>query len=194
MDSFSPASAFGAFDLPSGYLSSTVPLLRDLQECQRHMHTQIEEKYGRNTKTIYYDVTNFYFEIDHEDGFRRFAFEKNRRPDPIIQMGLAVDADGIPLQFDLFPGNTVDKQTFRPVIGEVRRNYDTGRIIVVADMGINTGDNIYYLLGGDKGTRFNGYVFSMSVRRGTKELKDYILSEEGYVDSNGNAPRSDQSR
>ncbi|MGI6646941.1 MAG: hypothetical protein ACOX5D_09835 [Limnochordia bacterium] len=65
------------------------------------------------------------------------------------------------------------------------RNYDTGRIIVVADMGINTGDNIYYLLGGDKGTRFNGYVFSMSVRRGTKELKDYILSEEGYVDSNG---------
>jgi hypothetical protein len=155
------------------------------KECQRHMHTQIEEKYGRNTKTIYYDVTNFYFEIDHEDGFRRFGFEKNRRPDPIIQMGLAVDADGIPLHFDLFPGNTVDKQTFRPVIGEVRRNYDTGRIIVVADMGINTGDNIYYLLGGDKGTRFNGYVFSMSVRRGTKELKDYILSEEGYVDSNG---------
>ena len=155
------------------------------KECQRHMHTQIEEKSGRNTKTIYYDVTNFYFEIDQEDGFRRFGFEKNRRPDPIIQMGLAVDADGIPLHFDLFPGNTVDKQTFRPVIGEVRRNYDTGRIIVVADMGINTGDNIYYLLGGDKGTRFNGYVFSMSVRRGTKELKDYILSEEGYVDSNG---------
>jgi transposase len=59
-------------------------------------------------------------------------------------MGLAMDADGIPLHYELFPGNTVDKETFRPVIGEVRRNYDTGRVIVVADMGIITGDNIFY--------------------------------------------------
>ena len=56
-----------------------------------------------------------------------------------MQMGLAMDADGIPLHYDLFPGNTVDKETFRPIIGEVRRNYDTGRVIVVADMGIVTG-------------------------------------------------------
>jgi transposase len=66
-------------------------------------------------------------------------------------MGLAMDADGIPLHYELFPGNTVDKETFRPVIGEIRRNYDTGRIIVVADMGIITGDNIFYLQGKEKG-------------------------------------------
>ena len=99
------------------------------------MHTQIDEKYGLNSKTIFYDVTNFYCEIDHEDGFRRFGFEKYRRSYPIIQMVSAVDADGIPLHFDLFPGNTVDKQTFRPVIGEVRRNYDTVRFFVGAYMG-----------------------------------------------------------
>jgi len=161
------------------------------KDCQRHIHTQITDKYGRNTKTIYYDVTNFYFEIDQEDEFRKFGFEKNRRPDPIVQMGLAMDADGIPLHFDLFPGNTVDKQTFRPVIGEVRRNYDTGRIIVVADMGITTGDNIYYLLGGEKGVRFNGYVFSLSIRGGTKALKEYVLSEEGYVDISGRPAAED---
>ena len=80
---------------------------------------------------------------------------------------------------------TVDKETFRPIIGEVRRNYDTGRVIVVADMGIVTGDNIYYLQGKAKGKNFNGYVFSFSVRGGTKEFKEYVLSDEGYVDKDG---------
>jgi transposase len=155
------------------------------KEFQRYLNAQIMEKYGRNTKTIYYDVTNFYFEIDEGDEFRKFGLSKENRRNPIVQMGLAMDADGIPLHYDLFPGNTVDKETFRPVIGEVRRNYDTGRIIVVADMGIITGDNIFYLQGKEKGKNFNGYVFSFSVRGGTQEFKEYVLSDESYVDQNG---------
>ena len=154
-------------------------------EFQRYLNSQIAEKYGRNTKTIYYDVTNFYFETDLADEFRRLGLSKEGRRNPIVQMGLAMDADGIPLHYDLFPGNTVDKETFRPIIGEVRRNYDTGRIIVVADMGIITGDNIFYLLGKEKGKNFNGYVFSFSVRGGTKAFREYVLSEEGYVDKYG---------
>jgi len=154
-------------------------------ELQRYLNSQITAKYGRNTKTVYYDVTNFYFEIDEGDDLRKFGFSKEKRPDPIVQMGLAMDADGIPLHYELFPGNTVDKETFRPVIGEVRRNYDTGRIIVVADMGIITGDNIFYLQGKEKGKNFNGYVFSFSVRGGTKAFKDFVLSSEGYKDKNG---------
>lgn len=154
-------------------------------EFQRYLNSQISAKYGRNTKTIYYDVTNFYFEIDKADEFRKFGFSKEKRPNPIVQMGLAMDADGIPLHYELFPGNTVDKETFRPVIGEVRRNYDTGRIIVVADMGIITGDNIFYLQGKEKGRNFNGYVFSFSVRGGTKAFKEFVLSAEGYVDKDG---------
>lgn len=154
-------------------------------EFQRYLNTQISAKYGRNTKTIYYDVTNFYFEIDEADDFRKYGLSKEKRKDPIVQMGLAIDADGIPLHYELFPGNTVDKETFRPVIGEVRRNYDTGRIIVVADMGIITGDNIFYLQGKEKGKNFNGYVFSFSVRGGTNAFKEYVLSEEGYVDNTG---------
>ena len=152
---------------------------------QRYVNSQILEKYGRNTKTIYYDVTNFYFEIDQADEFRKFGLSKEKRPNPIVQMGLAMDADGIPLHYELFPGNTVDKETFKPVIGEVRRNYDTGRVIVVADMGIITGDNIFYLQGKEKGRNFNGYVFSFSVRGGTKVFKDYVISAEDYVDKDG---------
>jgi len=154
-------------------------------ELQRYLNSTITEKYGRNTKTIYYDVTNYYFEIDTGDEFRKLGMSKEKRRDPIVQMGLALDADGIPLHYELFPGNTVDKETFKPVIGEIRRNYDTGRIIVVADMGIITGDNIFYLQGKEKGRNFNGYVFSFSVRGGTKAFKDYVLADEGYADKDG---------
>jgi len=154
-------------------------------EFQRYLNAQISEKYGRNTKTIYYDVTNFYFETDEADEFRKFGPSKEKRRNPIVQMGLAMDADGIPLHYELFTGNTVDKDTFRPVIGEVRRNYDTGRVIVVADMGIITGDNIFYLQGKEKGKNFNGYVFSFSVRGGTKAFKEFVLSDDGYVGKDG---------
>ena len=152
------------------------------KELQRFLHEQIKEKYGRDTKTIYYDVTNFYFEIDEADELRKFGLGKEKRPNPIVQMGLAMDADGIPLHYELFPGNKLDKETFRSIIGEVRKNYDTGRIVVVADMGIITGDNIYYLTGGKNR---NGYVFSFSVRGGTDAFKEYVLDPEGYVGTDG---------
>jgi len=155
---------------------------------QRYLHEQITARYGRNTKTIYYDVTNFYFEIDEADEFRKFGLCKEHRPNPVVQMGLAMDADGIPIHYELFPGNKLDKETFRSVIGEVRKNYGTGRIVVVADMGIITGDNIYYLTGGKNR---NGYVFSFSVRGGTGTFKNYVLDPEGYVDVNGNPADED---
>ena len=146
------------------------------KEFQRYLHKRIAEKYGCNTKIIYYDVTNYYFEIDKADEMRKFGPSKEKRPNPIVQMGLAMDADGIPLHYELFPGNNLDKETFRSVIGEIRKNYDTGRIVVVADMGIITGDNIYYLTGGKNR---NGYVFSFSIRGGTDAFKKYVLDNEG---------------
>ena len=73
----------------------------------------------------------------------------------------------IPIHYRLFEGNKLDKETFRTVIGEVRRKYGTGRIVVVADMGIITGDNIYYLTGKNND---NGYVFSFSVKGGTDDI------------------------
>lgn len=152
------------------------------REFQRYLHEQITEKYGRNTRTIYYDVTNFYFEIDEADELRKYGRSKEHRHNPVVQMGLAMDADGVPLHYELFPGNKLDKETFRSVIGEVRKNYGTGRIVVVADMGIITGDNIYYLTSGKNS---NGYVFSFSVRGGTEDFKSYVLDNEGYVGADG---------
>jgi len=156
-------------------------------DVQRHMHEQITSRYGpRNTKTIYYDVTNFYFDIDQEDELRKRGYGKKYHKGPIVQMGLAMDGDGVPLHYELFPGNTLDKQTFRSVIGDIYRKYDTGRIVVVADMGIITGDNIFYLTGGEKlDETLNGYVMSFSVRGGTDEFKSYVLDKGGYRGKDG---------
>ncbi|MBC8386439.1 MAG: transposase, partial [Actinobacteria bacterium] len=151
-------------------------------ELQKYLNEKINDRYTRNTKTIYYDVTNFYFEIDKADELRKYGKCKEGRHNPIVQMGLAMDSDGIPIHYRLFEGNKLDKETFRSVIGEVRRKYETGRIVVVADMGIITGDNIYYLTGKNND---NGYVFSFSVKGGADAFKEYVLDEEGYVGPDG---------
>ena len=195
----SPGSRKKAFEERHRYFEcfnfSLVDIYRSLthfakiaKEAQRYMHAQITEKYGRNTKTIYYDVTNFYFEIDQADEIRKYGKSKEHRHNPLVQMGLAMDVDGIPIHYEIFPGNKLDKETFRSVIGEVRRNYDTGRIVVVADMGIITGDNIYYLTGGKNR---NGYVFSFSVRGGTGTFKNYVLENAGYVGIDGRPAAED---
>jgi len=96
-------------------------------ELQKHLNERIKDRYGRDTKTIYYDVTNFYFEIDRQDGLRKYGKSKEGRHNPIVQMGLAMDSGGIPIHYRLFSGNRLDKETFRTVIGEVRRKYGTGK-------------------------------------------------------------------
>ena len=163
------------------------------EDVQRHINEQVTACYGpRDTKTIYYDVTNYYFEIDKEDELRRKGFGKEHTKTPIVQMGLAMDADGIPLHYKLFPGNLPDKSTFQAVIGEVRRKYNTSRIVVVGDMGIITGDNIYYLIGREKqDITDNGYVLSFSVHGGSAEFKDYVLERSGYRDKEGKPVKED---
>jgi len=159
-------------------------------ELQRYVHESVLAKYGSDTSVVYYDVTNYWFEIKRPDDMRKRGLCKQKRKKPIVQMGLAMNKDGIPLHYEIFPGNTLDKETFRTVIGQVRKNYDTGRIIAVADMGIITGDNIYYLVGPKPEKPQNGYIFSFSVRGGTKEFKKYVLDEADYIAKDGtpNAP------
>lgn len=155
------------------------------EECQRFISDQINEKYGRNTKLMYFDVTNFHFEIDETDSFRKRGKEKNNRPDPIVQMALAMDADGIPLYYKLFPGNTNDGKTFIPVFKDVCVRFNPGRIIAVADMGCTSSNNIYFLKGGDRDKRVNGYVFSFSIRKGSEVFKKYVFDNTGYTDRDG---------
>ncbi|MCL2165641.1 MAG: IS1634 family transposase [Oscillospiraceae bacterium] len=155
------------------------------EQCQRFISDQIFAKYGRNTTLMYFDVTNVYFEIDKGDDLRKRGKEKNNRPDPIVQLALAMDADGLPLYYKQFPGNTNDSKTFIPVFKEVCVRYAPGRVIAVADMGCTSSDNIYFLKGGGRERRVNGYVFSFSIRKGADLFKQYVLREAGYTDRDG---------
>lgn len=197
----SPGSKKKAFEEKSRYFERFSFTMADIyralshfarlaKEFQEYLNKKIKDSYGRNTRTIYYDVTNFYFEIDKADGFRKYGKSKEGRHNPIVQMGLAMDSDGIPIHYRLFAGNKLDKETFRSVIGEVRRKYGTGRIVVVADMGIITGDNIYYLTGGKND---NGYVFSFSVKGATDTFKEYVLDNTGYAGTDGRPAGEDVS-
>lgn len=100
---------------------------------------------------------------------------KEHRPNPIVQMGLFTDNNAIPITYQLFSGNTNDCLTYRPNFSRIKKEYNLGRVVVVADKGMSTGDNIWYTLSAK-----DGYVFSLSVRGANKEMKDYVLKEEGY--------------
>jgi hypothetical protein len=149
-------------------------------DMQRHLHEKATELHGRDTTLVYYDVTNYYFEIDRQDELRKNGPSKEHRKDPVVQMGLLTDKAGLPISYKLFPGNTHDSQTLMPVLTEVKKKFGVKRIIAVADKGLNSGDNIAYntILG-------DGYIYSKSVRGAGKEFRDWIIDEDGYIEVTG---------
>lgn len=153
-------------------LSHFAGLAKDIQLL---IHDRIMKSHGRSMELVYYDVTNYYFEIDKEDELRKKGYSKENRKSPIVQMGLAMDADGLPISYDLFPGNESEKLYLRPMVLELHSRFGSGRIIAVADSAQNTGNNVYYL---DKGKQ--GYVFSQSIRGGSEDFKKYVVDEAGY--------------
>ena len=144
-------------------------------DLQVWIHEHIRQNYGRDTSLVYYDVTNYYFEIDKEDEMKRKGPSKEHRPDPIVQMGLFMDTNGLPITYGLFSGNTLDKQTLIPMMGELVDKYNLGKVIVVGDRGMITGDNIAQII-----TDKNGYVLSFSIRGSDKTFKEYVLDQTDY--------------
>lgn len=149
-----------------------------------HLHERVRAEYGRDTELVYYDVTNYYFETEKPDRMRRKGVSKEHRPNPIVQMGLLMDSQGIPVTYELFSGNTNDCETLMPVLRKVRDQYQVGRFIVVADRGLNTSNNTgMALIKGD------GYVYGQSILKGTRELKSFALTEDGYLAYENNGSR-----
>lgn len=164
------------------------------EEIETLIWNNTKNNYNRDTSHTYYDCTNYYFEINYNDtdlvdeegnilekGYRKRGPEKNHRPDPIIEMGLLMDSNNIPLSYDLFPGNESEKLSLRPIHTRTKIKFDLDRTIVVADRGLNTSDNIYALAGkNNEDKSFDGYVYGQSVRGADKEFKDWVLNQNGY--------------
>lgn len=143
------------------------------------------EKYIRKTGNVYFDCTNYYFEIDGEDDFRKKGPSKENRKDPIVGMGLLLDEDQIPLTMKLYPGNESEKPIIRQCINEMKERYHmNGKTIQVADKGLNCARNIYEALkNGD------GYIYSQSVKKLEEKEQKWVLLDNDYIDvkdSSGN--------
>ncbi len=141
------------------------------------MNRQIAQSGLRDLSALYYDVTNYYFETDTEDEWRRRGVSKERRPNPIVQMGLIQDKRGIPLAYKVFPGNTSDCTTMMPVLAELKKDHNLKRVVTVADKGLNCSENIAFaVVSGD------GFVFSQSIRgtKSDKDLKSWVLDSSDY--------------
>ncbi len=139
-------------------------------------HEMVRSIYGRDMKNVYYDVTNYYFEINEPDELRKKGVSKEHRPNPIVQMGLLMDNSGLPITYKLFEGNTNDCETLMPVLEDLKDDYGLKRVIVVADKGMNTGENIAYNI-----LHKNGYIYSQTVRGANADLKQFVLDQSGYT-------------
>ena len=139
---------------------------------------QIQQMYQFDTSHTYFDCTNFYFEIDREDDFRKKGPSKENRKEPIVGLGLLLDANQIPIGMKLFPGNQSEKPVIRNIIDDLKkRNSVSGRTIQIADKGLNCAENIFHTLkNGD------GYIFSKSVKMLPETEKTWVLLPNNYRD------------
>ena len=186
---------FEPFDLSLDDLyRSLKPLLECKEDIFKTIWNNTKDKYNRDTSTVFYDCTNYYFEIEYDDddikdingdiikkGIRKRGPEKNHRPDPIVEMGLLLDSKGFPMSYNIFSGSTSEKETLIPEIRSIKRRHDAGKVIVVADRGLNCSDNMIALAGIDldKENR-DGYIYGQSVRGADQEFKNWVLRQDDY--------------
>lgn len=156
------------------------------------MNTNLVKKAGRSPEIIYYDVTNFYYEVEEPDedlldeegnvlekGLRKMGVCKEERKLPIVQMGLFMDDNGLPIAIETFPGNTLDHLTLRPALKKNIDDLDFSRFILIADRGICNYMNLLHAT--DAG---NGYIVSKSLLKSTKKEQQWAYSDADYISVN----------
>lgn len=155
----------------------------------RRMNTSLVKKWHRKPEIIFYDVTNFFFETEDPDedildeegnviekGFRKMGVSKENRKQPIVQMGLFMDDQGIPISIESFPGNTLDGNTFKSAISKSIDGLEYTRFIMIADRGMCNNLNSLYLL-----DRNHGYIMAKSLRKSSSDEQEWAISEDGFI-------------
>lgn len=155
----------------------------------RRMNTSLVKKWHRNPEIIFYDVTNFFFEIEDPDedildeegnvierGIRKMGVSKENRKQPIVQMGLFMDDQGLPISIESFPGNTLDANTFKPAISKSIDGLEYARFIMIADRGMCNYQNVFHLL-----DQNNGYILAKSLLKSTKAEQEWAYSDDGFI-------------
>ena len=156
----------------------------------QRINTNITRNIGRNVSNVFYDVTNFFFEIEQPDedildadgeviekGLRQKGVSKENRKQPIVQMGLFLDDNGIPISIEMFPGNTLDHLTLRDAMKNTIDTFGLKRFILIADRGMYSGTNTCHVL-----DQSDGYIVSKSIKKSKKKEREWILEQEGYIE------------
>jgi len=149
-------------------------------DLQRHLNEAVKGLIGRDMSHVFYDVTNFFFEIDFSDDegcLRQRGVSKEHRMDPIVGLGLLMDANGLPVGMTVFPGNTAETTTLEPAMRDMKQSYGLGRLVVVADKALNSSINIDRIVNGG-----DGFVVSQPLRgtRG-KRYQKMLFDNNGYI-------------
>lgn len=158
----------------------------------RRMNTSLVKKWHRNPEIIFYDVTNFFFETEDPDedilddegnvieiGIRKMGVSKENRKQPIVQMGLFMDDQGLPITIESFPGNMLDCNTFKPAISKCIDGMNYTRFIMIADRGMFSYQNILHLL-----DQNNGYILAKSLLKSSKAEQEWAYSDVGFIQEN----------
>lgn len=130
---------------------------------------------NRNDKILYYDCTNYYFEIEQEDGDKKYGRSKEHRPNPIIQMGLFTDGDGLPLAFSLFPGNQNEQRSLKPLETKILKQFGCQKFIYCSDAGLASEDNRYFNHLGQR-----AFIVTQPIKKLPAEDRKWALDRKGF--------------
>lgn len=189
----SQADLFGNWDISLNAIYRSLDHLnKQKEEIQLHLHKEVSRLTNREARLVFYDVTNYYFETDIPDseeiseegdvlkvGLRRRGPSKEHRPKPVVQLGLFMDTNGIPISYQLFRGNQTDPVTYLPAVEAVKKKFGIKRIVVVADKAMNSKKNVSAM---EK--QGDGWLFSQKHRgkRGApKDIQEQILTNSGWA-------------
>ena len=189
-----PSSKRSSFKVASEFLEKPSYELHDVyraldvlgSECdliQAEVYKNSHFLGARNDKILYYDCSNYYFEIEQEDGSKKYGKSKEHRPNPIIQMGLFMDGDGIPLAFSLFPGNANEQTSLKPLEKKVLGEFGCQKFIYCSDAGLGSEDIRYYNHMGER-----AYIVTQSIKKLKKEEKEWALNPKGFKRVSDNMP------
>lgn len=169
---------FGASELSLSSLYRALDLLIENKESVLgYLNKQIEKLYNRKVSVALYDVTTYYFESQDVDNLRNFGFSKDNKVNQVqVVMGLLIDEQGIPIDYELYPGNTSEFGTMIPLLKKIQSRYKIDKVIVTADRGLNSGNNLRQI----KALNMN-YVIAYRLRNAPASIKKLITDKEGWT-------------
>jgi transposase len=142
---------------------------------QAELYKSSTKVINRRTGILYYDCTNYFFEIEQEEGLKQYAKSKENRPNPVVQMGLFMDGDGLPLAFCIDEGNTNEQITLKPLEKKILADFELSKFVVCTDAGLSSAANRKY---NDIGGR--AFITTQSIKKLKKHLKDWSLNPHGW--------------